>query len=192
MGSTGREHAVIRAARDEDLPLIAEIYAESVANDVATYELEPPTLEEMRRRFATITGKGYPYIVATDDAGAILGYAYASAFRERPAYSWLVEASLYLPPQPRGRGIGRQLLDALLARTEALGFRQMVAVIGGAHPASIGVHRAAGFSMIGTMPGTGYKFGRWLDTTIMQKPLGDGKEAPADLDAYPGTLVPRA
>lgn len=178
---------IVRDAEPTDLPAITEIYRGCVETDVATYELVAPDEEEMRRRFEAIRKRGCPYLVAEEN-GAVIGYAYASAFRDRPAYSWLVEDSIYLAETTRGRGVGRALLDALLERCTTLGFRQMVAVIGGAHPASIGVHRAAGFAMIGRMPGTGYKFGRWLDTVIMQKPLGEGDATPAALDRYPGTL----
>lgn len=181
----------IRDATPADIPAITDIYAECVDNDVATYELTAPSADEMGTRFDKITGRGYPYIVAVDQSGVIQGYAYASPFRDRPAYSWLAEDSIYLAPTARRLGLGRALLDDLLTRCESLGFRQMVAVIGGAHPASIGVHRAAGFTLIGTMPATGFKFGRWLDTAIMQRALGDGQESPASLDTYPGTLVPK-
>lgn len=181
----------IRDARISDLAAIHVIYTDCVETDVASYELAPPSLAEMERRFGAITGRGCPYIVATDETGRLLGYAYVSAFRERPAYNWLVEDSIYLAEAARGKGIGRLLLDELIKRSQALGFRQMVAVIGGAHPASIGLHRAAGFDLIGRMPATGFKFGRWLDTVIMQKPLGQGAAAPASLDAYPGTLIPK-
>lgn len=179
----------IRSATPDDLGAITAIYAENVENGVATYELAAPDRAEMEERFGKITGRGYPYIVACDGEGAVLGYAYASPFRDRPAYSWLVEDSIYLAPRARGKGAGRTLLAELLTRCEMLGFRQMIAVIGGAHPASIGVHRACGFDMIGTMPGTGFKFGRWLDTVLMQKALGEGRSTPAALDAYPGTLI---
>lgn len=181
----------IRDATLADIPAITDIYAECVDNGVATYELTAPDTDEMGRRFSTITGRCYPYVVATDASGSIQGYAYASPFRDRPAYSWLVEDSIYLAPTARGMGLGRALLVDLLARCESLGFRQMVAVIGGAHPASIGVHRSTGFDLIGTMPATGFKFGRWLDTTIMQRSLGEGQETMASLDHYPGTMVPR-
>lgn len=164
----------IRPAFPDDLPAIAEIYRESVLNGVASYELDPPSLDEMHSRFAAITGAGYPYIVAEGAPGIILGYAYASAFRTRPAYRWLVEDSIYLSPEARGRGIGKRLLDDLLVRCTERGFRQMVAVIGGAHPASIALHRAAGFEHSGLMKATGFKHGRWLDTVIMQIALGDG------------------
>ena len=177
----------IRSASPQDLPAIRDIYAESVLNGVASYELAPPSLDEMRSRFAANTGNGYPWFVALAD-GAIAGYAYASAFRTRPAYRWLVEDSIYLAPHMRGRGIGGKLLTRLLDECESLGFRQMVAVIGGAHPASIGVHRAAGFVSCGTMKATGFKFGRWLDTELMQKPLGEGADSTPDEKTYPGSL----
>jgi len=179
----------IRPATSADLDAITAIYRENVQNGTATYELDAPDRTEMERRFSTITGKGYPYLAAEGADGALIGYAYASAFRDRPASSWRVEDSIYLAPEARGQGLGKALLADLLSRTEALGFRQMVAVIGGAHPASVAVHRACGFDLIGTMPGTGFKFGRWLDTVIMQKALGAGNETPADLTRYPGTLA---
>jgi L-amino acid N-acyltransferase YncA len=178
----------IRDAIAEDLPAITEIYHESVANGTATYELEEPGEAEMRARHQAITGRGYPYIVAVSDTGEIIGFAYASAFRTRPAYNWLVEDSIYLSPAARGQGVGRALLNALLDRCTRLGFRQMVAVIGGASPASIGVHRAAGFEMCGTMKATGFKHGKWLDTVTMQIALGEGAETLPDLKAYPANL----
>ncbi|TPW27004.1 GNAT family N-acetyltransferase [Pararhizobium mangrovi] len=178
---------IIRDAGPDDLDAITRIYAEAVENGVASYELTPPDKAEMQARFDGMLEKGYPYLVA--QAGdVVVGYAYANAFRTRPAYRWIVESSIYLSVDARGLGIGRVLLDALVERASALGFRQMIAVIGGAHPASIGVHRACGFTECGRMTATGYKHGRWLDTVLMQKALGDGGETPPDLDAYPGTL----
>ncbi|MGN6548337.1 MAG: GNAT family N-acetyltransferase [Pararhizobium sp.] len=179
----------IRTASPEDLPAITAIYAESVKNGVASYELVPPTLDEMRARFVAVTGEGYPYVVAeAANGGGIAGYAYASAFRTRPAYRWLVENSIYLDPASRGQGLGRLLLDELVRRCTSLGFRQMIAVIGGAHPASVGVHRAAGFVECGRMTATGFKHGRWLDTVLMQLPLGEGAKSDPDPETYPGTL----
>jgi L-amino acid N-acyltransferase YncA len=178
----------IRDAETRDLPAITAIYRESVLNGTATYEIDAPDEAEMASRFAAITGRGYPYVVATNPDGLILGYAYASAFRARPAYNWLVEDSIYLSPEARGQGIGRALVDELVSRCTALGFRQMVAVIGGASQASIGVHRAAGFSMCGTMQATGFKLGQWLDTVFMQIALGEGSSTPPDLTRYPAYL----
>lgn len=177
----------IRPAGAADLPAITEIYAESVINGVATYELTPPDLAEMTARFEAIRANRYPYIVA-EDGGEILGYAYASAFRTRPAYNWICEDSIYLAPAARGRGAGFALLEVLIAECEALGFRQMIAVIGGAHPASVAVHAKAGFAHKGVLEATGYKHGRWLDTVFMEKALGEGAATRPDTAAYPGTL----
>jgi phosphinothricin acetyltransferase len=179
---------VIRPAEPGDIPAITAIYRESVLNGVASYEIEPPTLEEMAARFQAITGKGYPYIVATEEAGSLLGYAYASAFRTRPAYRWLVEDSVYLAPDARGKGVGKALLADLVVRCTELGFRQMVAVIGGAHPASIAVHSATGFEHGGRLTATGFKHGRWLDTVFMQRALGEGAATDPSTDGYPGTM----
>ncbi|QRM53543.1 GNAT family N-acetyltransferase [Sinorhizobium sp. BG8] len=178
---------IIRAADSGDIAAFTEIYRESVLNGVASYEIDPPSFEEMRTRYASITEQGYPYIVAVEQTGLILGYAYASAFRTRPAYRWLVEDSIYLAPDARGKGVGKALLADLIRRSTDLGFRQMVAVIGGAHPASIAVHRSAGFEHGGLMKATGFKHGRWLDTVIMQKSLGEGAESDPTLDAHPAT-----
>ncbi len=178
----------LRDATIADLPAITEIYRESVLNGVATYEIVPPSEAEMTSRFSTIISHGYPYIVAIDAAGTIVGYAYASAFRTRAAYRFLVEDSIYLAPSARGQGAGKMLLIALVDRCTALGFRQMVAVIGGAHPASIAVHRSVGFEDQGRMKATGFKHGRWLDTAIMQLALGDGSTSDPQDGAYPDTL----
>ena len=178
----------IRDARPGDLPAITAIYRESVLNGVASYELTPPDEAEMAERFAGITAKAYPYLAAEAEDGTLLGYAYASAFRTRPAYRWLVEDSIYLAPEARGRGVGKALLAALLERCTTLGFRRMVAVIGGAHPASIAVHRACGFEDGGLLKGTGFKHGRWLDTALMQKALGEGTDSDPDPATYPGNL----
>jgi len=179
---------IIRDATQSDLPEITRIYTDSVLNGVASYELVAPDAAEMGLRMQAITDKGYPYLIAEDEDGAVLGYAYASAFRTRPAYRWLVEDSIYLAPEARGRGVGRALLDALIAQCEALGFRQMVAVIGGAHPASIALHQKAGFVSSGMITGSGHKHGRWLDTVFMQRPLGEGNQTDPDPMSYPGTL----
>lgn len=164
---------LIRPAAAADLPAITAIYGESVANGVASYEIDPPPLQEMEGRFAAITAKGYPFLAAEID-GRVAGYAYASAFRTRPAYRWLVEDSVYLAREARGRGIGRALLERLVETCTLQGYRQMVAVIGGAHPASMAVHRSVGFAETGRIVASGYKFGRWLDTVFMQRPLGAG------------------
>lgn len=179
---------ILRDATATDIAAIAAIYRQSVESGTSSYELAPPTDEEMAARFSTVTGKGYPYIVAESEAGAVIGYAYASAFRTRPAYRWMVEDSIYLAADWRGRGIGKVLLSALLDRSVALGFRQMVAVIGGTDPASVALHRAAGFSETGLLIGAGYKHEKWLDTMLMQKTLGDGNSTHPDMSRYPATL----
>jgi len=179
---------ILRDATPADLTDITRIYTDSVLNGVASYELVAPDEAEMARRMTAITDNGYPYLIATNEDGAVLGYAYASAFRTRPAYRWLVEDSIYLAPEARGQGVGRALLETLIARCETLGFRQMVAVIGGAHPASIKVHQKAGFVSSGMINGSGHKHGHWLDTVFMQRPLGEGKQTDPDPASYPGTL----
>jgi L-amino acid N-acyltransferase YncA len=164
----------IRAAAVAELPSITDIYAHEVRFGTATFELIPPDLAEMTRRFHALVEGGFPYLVAVLD-GRVIGYAYASAFRPRPAYRFTVENSVYLRPAIHRRGIGQQLLQRLIGECSALGFRQMIAVIGdSANAASVGVHSRCGFEMIGTHPNVGLKFGRWLDTVMMQLPLGEG------------------
>jgi phosphinothricin acetyltransferase len=164
----------IRAAEAADLAAITAIYEQAVRFGTATFELIPPDLAEMTRRFEALTGGGFPYLVAICD-GRVAGYAYAGPYRPRPAYRFTVENSLYLDPAIHRRGIGTQLLRELVAQCEARGFRQIIAVIGdSANAGSIGVHARLGFQMIGTHPNVGFKFGRWLDTVMMQRALGDG------------------
>jgi L-amino acid N-acyltransferase YncA len=164
----------IRPTIAADLPFITEIYEHAVRYGTATFELIPPNLAEMTRRFGALMEGGYPYFVAVRE-GRVIGYAYAGAYRPRPAYRFTVENSVYLQPAVHRRGIGLQLLQRLIAESEARGYRQMIAVIGdSANAGSIGVHRKCGFQMIGTHPNVGFKFGRWLDTVMMQRALGDG------------------
>jgi L-amino acid N-acyltransferase YncA len=171
----------IRPAAAADLPSIAEIYEHAVRFGTATFELVPPDLAEMTRRFETLMEGGFPYLVAALE-GRVIGYAYAGAYRPRPAYRFTVENSVYLQPDIHRRGIGLQLLQRLIAECEARGYRQMIAVIGdSANGASVGVHSRCGFQMIGTHPNVGFKFGRWLDTVMMQRALGEGATTlPAD------------
>jgi phosphinothricin acetyltransferase len=164
----------IRPATAADLPFVTTIYEHAVRYGTATFELIPPDLAEMTRRFNVLMDGGFPYFVAVLDGG-VTGYAYAGPYRPRPAYRFTVENSVYLEPTVHRRGIGLQLLQRLIAECEARGFRQMVAVIGdSANAGSIGVHTRCGFQMIGTHPGVGLKFGRWLDTVTMQLALGEG------------------
>lgn len=177
----------VRDAVGADLPAITAIYADAVLHGTATYELAPPSESEMRARFTALTAGEYPYIVAEDAEGTVLGYAYAGPFRPRPAYRFIVEDSVYLAPGAQGRGIGPLLLAALIERCRTAGFRQVVSVIGDGHPgsASIKLHTRLGFSDAGVLRGTGYKLGRWLDTAMMQLALNGGDSLPPDPDSVP-------
>ncbi len=164
----------IRPALEADLPAITAIYDHAVRHGTATFELTAPDLAEMTRRFNALMEGGFPYFVAELE-GRVVGYAYAGAYRPRPAYRFTVENSIYLDPAIHRRGIGLELMQRLIVECEARGFRQMIAVIGdSANAGSIGVHRKCGFQMIGTHPDVGFKFGRWLDTVMMQRSLGEG------------------
>jgi L-amino acid N-acyltransferase YncA len=164
----------IRPATEADVPAITAIYQQAVREGTATFELAPPDLAEMMRRYRALVDGGYPYFVAMLD-GRVAGYAYAGAYRPRPAYRFTVENSIYLDPSFHRRGIGMLLLERLITECETRGFRQMIAVIGdSANAGSIGVHTKGGFKMIGTHPNVGLKFGRWLDTVMMQRDLGEG------------------
>jgi len=170
---------LIRPSTDADVAALASIYAWHVANGTGTFEIEAPGSAEMAKRRCDVVEKGLPWLVV-EASGEVQGYAYANQFRPRPAYRFCVEDSVYLDPQAAGRGYGRWLLAELLARCEAAGARQMLAVIGdSANAASIGVHRALGFEHVGTMNAAGWKFERWLDVVVMQKSLGAGAAAPA-------------
>jgi L-amino acid N-acyltransferase YncA len=169
---------VIRPSREPDIAAIAAIYAHAVTHGTASFELEPPSEAEMARRRDDILKGGYPHLVAEMN-GDILGYAYASAYRTRPAYRSTVEDSIYIAPSAQGQGVGRALLVALIEQCEALDFRLMVAVIGDEDShGSIGLHRSLGFEPAGILKGIGYKHGRWLSTVLMQRPLGRGMSAP--------------
>ncbi len=164
----------IRLATAADIPAIAAIYRPAVLTGTASFELVPPDEAEMLRRFEAIKNGGYPYFVAELD-GRIAGYAYASAYRTRLAYRFTVENSVYIVPDAQGQGVGRALLDRLICVCRDDGFRLMIAVIGDtANFASITLHRRAGFRHCGTIRSVGYKFGRWLDSVIMELPLGEG------------------
>lgn len=176
----------IRPACPEDMAGITAIYADAVSNGTATYELEPPSHAEMRTRFDHITASGYPYLVAMQD-GELVGYAYANAFRARPAYRFIVENSVYVAPHAKGKGVGTGLMRALIADCERLGFRQILAVIGDGSPRSMSVklHERLGFTHAGTLKGSGWKHGRWLDTVLMQLPLNGGETTAPDPDSMP-------
>jgi phosphinothricin acetyltransferase len=164
----------IRPVTEADLPAVTDIYEHAVLHGTATFELIPPDLTEMTGRFKALMDGSFPYLVASIE-GRVIGYAYAGPYRPRPAYRFTVENSVYLAPAIHRRGIGTQLLQRLIAECEGRGYRQMIAVVGdSANAGSIGVHSRCGFAMIGTHPDVGFKFGRWLDTVMMQRPLGEG------------------
>lgn len=164
----------IEPATADDVPQITAIYAHHVLHGSASYETVPPELPEMQARFARVARAGWPWLVARDDADAVVGYAYVTQFRDREAYRYLCENSIYVRDDRRGEGIGRALLAILIVAAERAGFRQMVAVIGGAEPASIALHGACGFAHAGRVRAAGRKHGRWLDTVYMQRALGEG------------------
>ena len=167
----------IRPSSDADLPAIHAIYEVAVLQGTGTFETEVPELAEMARRRAEVLGRGLPWLVAESE-GQILGYAYANYFRPRMAYRFCLEDSIYLAPAAQGRGVGRLLLAELIARCEAAGARQMLAVIGDSeNKGSIGVHRALGFEHTGVLKSSGWKFGRWLDVVLMQRQLGPGDQS---------------
>ena len=164
----------IRHATPADLPDIQAIYAHHVLHGAGTFEEVPPSLDEMRTRFQVITGRGWSFLVAADDTG-VIGYAYFSQMRERSAYRYTAENSIYVREDVRGQGVGKALVARLLADAEAAGFRQMVAVIGDSeNVSSIGVHSSLGFYRAGLLRASGLKFGRWVDTVFMQRALGRG------------------
>jgi L-amino acid N-acyltransferase YncA len=168
----------IRSAAAADIPAITHIYAHAVEHGTASFETERPSEAELARRQQALLCKGFPYLVA-EVAGTVAGYAYAGPYRDRRAYDWCVEDSIYLAPEFHRKGIGRLLLTRLIVEAEHLDFRQMLGVIGdSANTASIAVHAAVGFRLIGTFQSIGFKHGRWLDTVLMQRPLGSGDTTP--------------
>jgi phosphinothricin acetyltransferase len=168
----------IRASTAADLPAITAVYGWNVLHGTGTFELEAPDLAEMTRRRDDVLSKGLPWLVA-ERGGEVLGYAYANHFRPRRAYRFCLEDSIYLSDAARGQGVGKALLAELMARCEALGARQMLAVIGdSANAGSIGVHRSLGFEHTGLLKSAGWKFERWLDVVLMQRALGSGDAVP--------------
>ncbi len=171
------QKVIIRPAVPGDIAAITRIYADAVLHGTASFEIEPPAEAEMLRRQSTLVSNGYPYFAAEIE-GLVAGYAYAGPYRARPAYKWSVEDSIYVAPVMHRKGIGGLLLDRLIAESERRGFRQMIAVIGdSAQAASIAVHERAGFRHIGTLRSVGFKHGKWLDTVLMQRALGEGDTA---------------
>jgi L-amino acid N-acyltransferase YncA len=164
----------VRDANSGDMAEVQAIYSHHVLHGFATFEEVPPPVDEMQRRRESVLAAGLPYLVA-EIGGRVVGYAYASAYRPRPAYRFTVENSVYVEDGRAGQGIGRALLTELIARCEAGPFRQMVAVIGDSGNAgSIGLHEALGFRHVGTVRSAGFKLGRWVDTVLMQRTLGPG------------------
>ena len=161
----------LRPVTAADVAAVAEIYAHHVLHGTGTFELTPPNVAEMAARVDAVTSGGLPYLVAVS-GGDVVGFAYAGPYRPRPAYRFTVEDSIYLRPDATGRGIGALLLRDLLTRCEALGVRQVIAVIGdSANVASIRTHESCGFARVGTFRAVGWKFDRWLDTVLMQRQL---------------------
>ncbi len=165
---------LLRSGGYADLAAVSAIYAEHVLHGTGTFDEQPPDLQEMTERFDASRAKNMPFLVA-DVGGHVAGFAYASYLRPRSAYRYTVEDSVYVHPEMIGRGLGRRLLAGLIDECEALGYRQMVAVIGdSANHRSIGLHTALGFTQTGTLDAVGFKFGRWLDVVFMQRWLGSG------------------
>jgi phosphinothricin acetyltransferase len=166
---------VIRPIRSSDIPAITRIYADAVEHGTASFELNPPDESEIARRMHHLLANNFPYLAA-EVAGVFCGYAYAGPYRARPAYRWTLEDSVYITPNMHRRGVGSALLTTLIETSGALGFRQMIAVIGDStkQAASVGIHEALGFRHIGILQDVGFKHGRWLDSVLMQRALGDG------------------
>ena len=173
---------IVRPAVAADVVRIASIYREQVLNGAATFEIDPPDESEIERRWRDVVAQGCPWLVAAVD-GRVIGYAYANLYRTRAAYRYTAEDSIYIDAAHRRSGAGGRLLAALIAETTAGGFRQMVAVIGdSANAASIRLHERCGFSRVGLLSAVGYKFGRWIDSVLMQRSLGEGPaSAPPEL-----------
>jgi len=168
----------VRPAAPEDMPAIHEIYAHHVLHGLASFEEVPPALEEMRRRFDDVVSRGLPYLAA-DFGGVLVGYGYCAPYRSRSAYRYSLEDSVYVRHGSEGRGVGSALLGALIAGCEELGHRSLIAVIGdSANAASINLHASFGFVRVGTLRSAGFKFGRWVDSVLMQRPLGPGDATP--------------
>ncbi|MGA0530547.1 GNAT family N-acetyltransferase [Hansschlegelia sp. KR7-227] len=168
----------VRDADDADMAAVTAIYEPQVRAGFASFEMTPPTVEEMRGRLASVRALGLPYLVA-ERQGVILGYAYAGPYRARPAYRDTIENSVYVAAEAQGQGVGRALLAELIARCERGPWRQMIAVIGdSANSGSIALHASLGFRHVGTFEAVGFKLGRWLDTVMMQRALGPGADTP--------------
>ena len=182
IGAMGQSGITIVRAQLDHAAQTAAIYRHHVLHGTASFETEPPGAAEMAARMGKVLDAGAPWLTALDDDGTLLGYAYANQFRDRPAYRMTCENSIYIRHDCRGQGLGKALLAELTAAAEAAGFRQMIAVIGGAEPGSIALHAALGFTHAGRMRSTGRKHGRWLDTVYMQLSLGAGDSTPPEFE----------
>ena len=181
----------IRASLPGDLPAITSIYSHHVRHGLASFEETPPSVEEMTARRNDVLARGFPYLVAAQN-DQVLGYAYANLYRTRPAYRYTLENSIYLHADAAGRGIGKRLLQALLQACEQQGTRQMIAIIGDSeNHASIKLHAACGFTQTGTLYAVGFKFGRWVDSVVMQKALGDGSASLPSLPTRLPAVLPK-
>lgn len=182
--STSASDFSIRNASEDDMPAVAGIYAHYVETSATTYEEVAPNVTIIGERFKALSAKGLPYLVAEDE-GQIVGFAYAGLYRDRAGYRYTVEDSVYVDKAHLGQGVGRALLSALIEQCSALGYRQMIAVIGdSANAASIALHSQLGFKVIGALDSTGRKFDLWIDTVLMQRALGDGSlTAPDHIDS---------
>ncbi len=168
----------VRDAAQGDIAAIQSIYAHHVRHGLASFEEVPPDAAEMRRRYGDITGRGLPYLVA-GEGQSVLAFGYCAPYRARSAYRYALEDSVYVKEGQLGKGIGNRLLAELILRSERLGYRQVIAVIGdSANAYSIALHARHGFVRVGTLRSTGYKFGRWVDSVLMQRPLGSGDGTP--------------
>jgi L-amino acid N-acyltransferase YncA len=175
----------IRDSDAADVPQIAALYGWHVMNGTGTFEMTPPANADMAQRRADVIANALPWLVAESN-GHVVGYAYASQFRPRPAYRFCVEDSIYLRPEAQGHGLGKRLLNELITRCDALGIRQMVALIGDAdNQGSIALHRSLGFEHAGVLKSSGRKFDRWLDAVFMQRALGSG-DTDAPTERVPG------
>ena len=169
---------IIRPSNDTDLPAITEIYAHHVLTGTGTFEVDPPSLDDMRGRRADVLSKGLPWLVAVENE-KVVGYAYCNWFKPRPAYRFSAEDSIYLSPEVAGKGVGRTLLAELIAQAQRVGVRKLIAVIGdSANAGSIAVHKSAGFQTVGVLKSCGWKFDKWLDVVMMDKALGEADSTP--------------
>jgi len=170
---------IVRPAAVDDADAIAAIYSEHVHSGTASFDTVPLSVAETAQKIVDISSKGWPFLVAAREAD-VVGYAYVTQFRDRRSYSFTCENSIYVRGDQAGKGVGSMLMHELIAASNACGFRQMMAVIGGGEPASVALHAKMGFGHVGRMHSVGRKFGRWLDTVYMQLELGEGDHTPPE------------